>query len=400
MLKEPPLTGLKVLELGQLIAGPFTTRILAEFGAEVIKVEPPQKGDPLRYWRKIYNGTSLWWRVQSRNKKSITINLKTEEGQEIVRELAQQCDVIVENFRPGTLEKWNLGYEQLSQQNPKLIMVRVSGYGQTGPYRDKPGFGSVGESIGGIRYLTGYPDRPPTRVGISLGDSLAALYSVIGTLLAIYHRDVNGAGKGQVIDVALYEAVFSLMEGMLPEYDMFKYIRERTGSVLPGVAPSNTYICRDGKYVVIGGNGDTIFKRLMQAIGRPDLADDPRFENNAGRAQHSEFIDEAIEDWTKLHTLTEVLDVLDKHHVPAGPIYSIADIVQDPHYQAREMILDYPLEGDKKLKIPGIVPKLSDTPGELKWLGPELGQHTEEILKGWLHYDDEQLKSLREKGVI
>jgi len=395
-----PLTGLKVLELGQLIAGPFTTRILAEFGAEVIKVETPVKGDPIRKWRHMYNGTSLWWRVQSRNKKSITINLKEAEGQEIIKKLVKDMDIVVENFRPGTLEKWGLGYDELSKINPRLIMVRVSGYGQTGPYRDKPGFGSIGEALGGLRYLTGYPDRPPTRVGISIGDSLAALYSVIGALMAVYYRDVNGSGKGQIIDVALYEAVFSLMEGMVSEYDKFHFIRERTGSTLPGVTPSNTYVCKDGKYIVIGGNGDTIFKRLMTAIGRPEIGEDPRFEDNAGRAEHADYIDQVIEAWTKTISLEEAIKILDQAKVPVGAIYNIEDIMRDPHYHERGMIQEFKMEDGEPLKIPGVVPKLLDTPGKINWLGPELGEHTEEVLQEALSLDKEQIESLKKKGVI
>lgn len=394
-----PLSGLKVLELGQLIAGPFTTRILAEFGAEVVKVEPPGKGDPLRHWRYMYKGVSLWWRVQSRNKKSITVNLKDPDGQAVIKDLVRECDILVENFRPGTLEKWNLGYEELSAINPRLIMVRVSGYGQTGPYRDKPGFGSVGEAMGGIRHLTGYPDRPPTRVGVSLGDSLAALYAVIGTLMAVYCRDVKRNGKGQVVDVALYEAVFSLMESMVPEYDKYGYVRERAGSVLPGIAPSNTYVCKDGKYIVIGGNGDSIFKRLMCAIGRQDLADDPRLEDNSGRVKHMEMIDQAIEAWTRHKTLKEALEWMDKHQVPAGPIYSVEDMMGDPHFLERGMIEEFPLNGET-LKVPGIVPKMSDTPGQTRWLGPELGEHTERVLKEWAGYDDEKIDELKRKGTI
>ncbi|CDQ18960.1 CaiB/BaiF CoA transferase family protein [Halobacillus karajensis] len=394
------LEGVKVLELGSLIAGPFAGRLMAEFGADVIKVEPPKKGDPLREWRHIYEGTSLWWRLQSRNKKSITVDLKSNEGQEIIKSLVKECDVVIENFRPGTLEKWNLGYEELSSINPGLVMVRVSGYGQTGPYRDKPGFGSIGESMGGLRHLTGHPDLPPTRVGISLGDSLAAMYSVIGAMMAIYHRDVKGTGKGQVVDVALYEAVFSLMEGSLPEFDKLGAVRERTGSSLPGIAPSNTYQCRNGKYIVIGGNGDAIFKRLMNVIGRADLAEDERFQKNSGRADHADFLDEVIEGWTRTMDFEQALEKLDEARVPAGPIYSIEDIVKDEHYLSREMIQDYQLNEEESLKIPGVVPKMSETPGGTKWLGPELGQHTEEVMKSWLSYDGEKIQKLKEQGII
>ncbi|WP_181346846.1 CaiB/BaiF CoA-transferase family protein [Thalassobacillus sp. CUG 92003] len=394
------LEGVKVLELGSLIAGPFAGRLMAEFGADVIKVEPPEKGDPLRDWRHVYEGTSLWWRLQSRNKKSITVNLKSEEGQEIIKSLVKECDVLIENFRPGTLEKWNLGYEELSAINPGLVMVRVSGYGQTGPYRDKPGFGSVGESIGGLRNLTGHPDLPPTRVGVSLGDSLAAMYSVIGAMMALYHRDTKGTGKGQVVDVALYEAVFSLLEGALPEFDKMGAIRERTGSSLPGIAPSNTYQCKDGKYIVIGGNGDAIFKRLAEAIGRPDLGEDERFQSNSGRAAHADYLDEAIESWTKTVDFETALNVLDEAKVPAGPIYSIEDIVRDPHYLSREMIQQFQLNEEESLRIPGIVPKMSETPGETKWLGPELGEHTDEVMKKLLTYDDEEIQNMRDQGII
>jgi crotonobetainyl-CoA:carnitine CoA-transferase CaiB-like acyl-CoA transferase len=399
-MKEKPLKGLKVLELGQLIAGPFASRLLAEFGAEVIKVEDPAGGDPIRKWRVVENGTSLWWYVQSRNKKSITINLRCSGGQELIRQLVKKVDIVIENFRPGTMEKWGLGYENLKVINPRLIMVRVSGYGQDGPYRDKPGFGSIGEAMGGLRYITGYPDRPPTRVGISIGDSIAALYAVIGALMAVYHRDVKGTGQGQYVDVALYESVFSLMESMLPEYDRAGIIRERTGSILPGITPSNTYLCKDGKYVVIGANGDAIFKRLMIAIGYPEYAEDPRFQDNASRTEHAEFLDRIIGDWAKSVTISEALQLLDEAQVPAGRIYSIEDIVKDPHYLAREMIRDVEVEGLGSLKMPGIVPKLSETPGDIEWAGPKLGEHTEEILRQWLDMPLEEIQALKEKGVI
>ncbi|SFD90674.1 formyl-CoA transferase [Lentibacillus persicus] len=397
---QQSLEGVKVLELGSLIAGPFAGRLMAEFGADVIKVETPGKGDPLRDWRHIYEGTSLWWRLQSRNKKSITVNLKSEEGQAIIHSLVKECDILIENFRPGTMEKWNLGYETLSAINPGLVMVRVSGYGQTGPYRDKPGFGSVGESIGGLRHITGYPDRPPTRVGVSMGDSLAALYAVNGALMALYHRDVKGTGKGQVIDVALYEAVFSLMEGALPEYDKLGSVRERTGSSLPGIAPSNTYQCYDGKYIVIGGNGDAIFKRLMDAVGRPDLGEDERFQSNSGRAAQAEYLDSVIESWTQTKTLHVALEELDQAKVPAGPIYSIEDIVQDPHYLSRDMINEFQLNDGESLKVPGVVPKMSDTPGKTNWLGPDLGEHTDDVMKTWLNYDDDKISDLKDKGIL
>ena len=394
----PPLKGLKVIELGTLIAGPFCARILAEFGAEVIKIESPDGGDPLRQWRKLYKGTSLWWFAQARNKKSVTVNLKSPQGQEIVRKLVKDADIVVENFRPSALEKWGLGWDRLSAINPGLVMVRLSGYGQTGPYRDQTGFGAIGESMGGIRFLTGYPDRPPVRVGISLGDSLAAMYGVIGALMAIYHRQMKH-GRGQVVDVALYESVFSLMESLLPEYDMLGFVRERSGASLPGIVPSNTYSCRDGKYVVIGANSDGIFKRMMLAIGRDDLANDPGLASNAGRVSRTEELDQAISEWTSRRELEEVLAMLNAAEVPASKIYSIADIVNDVHYQARQMIQQFKLKDGQTLKLPGIVPKLSETPGKTEWLGPELGEHTAEVLAA-IGINGEQQKTLKQQGII
>ena len=395
--KESALAGLRVIEMGTLIAGPFAARLLAEFGAELIKIEPPDGGDPLRRWRKLHQGTSLWWFLQARNKKSVTVNLKTEDGQQIVRDLAATADVLIENFRPGTLEKWGLGWERLSEVNPRLVMVRISGFGQTGPYRDQPGFGAIGESMGGLRYLTGYPDRPPVRVGVSIGDSIAALHGVIGALAALRHRDRTG--KGQVVDVALYEAVFNLMESLLPEYGMFQMVRERTGSSLPGIVPSNTYVTRDGKYVVIGANADSIFKRMMRAIGRDDLADDPGLAHNDGRVARTEEIERVIGDWTARCDLDEILRVLGAAEVPSAKIYDIADIVADPHYQARGMFERLQLSDGQELLVPGIVPKLSETPGTTQWLGPELGAHTSEVLSA-LGYDAEAVAALRSEGVI
>ena len=392
------LQGLRVVELGTLIAGPFAGRILAEFGADVIKVEPPESGDPLRNWRKLHQGTSLWWLAQARNKRSVAADLKRKEGQEIVRALSRRADVIIENFRPGTLEKWGLGYEELSRDNPGLVLVRLSGYGQTGPYRDGPGFGSIGEAMGGLRYLTGHPDRPPARTGVSLGDSLAALYGVIGALIALQQRQAGG-GKGQIVDVALYEAVFSMLESTLPEYAMTGYVRERSGGALPGITPSNTYRCKDGAWVVIGGNADSIFRRLMRAMGRDDLASDPSLADNAGRTARAAELDAAIEAWTSGLPLPEVLAKLQAAEVPGGRIYSVADIVQDAHYQAREMIEKARLPGGEEVLLPGIVPKLSATPGETRWLGPRLGEHTAEVLCE-LGYDEGRQRELRAKGVI
>jgi len=393
-----PLQGIKVIELGTLIAGPFCARMLAEFGAEVIKIEPPGSGDPLRKWRKLHEGTSLWWYAQARNKKSVTLDLKQPEAQEIVRKLAEGADVVVENFRPGAMEKWGLGWERLSKLNPGLIMVRLSGFGQTGPYRDRAGFGAIGESMGGLRYVTGYPDRPPVRVGVSIGDSIAALHGVIGALMALHHRNVNG-GRGQFVDVALYEAVFNMMESVLPEYGMFGFVRERSGASLPGIVPSNTYVSRDNKYVVIGANADSIFKRMMNAIGRPDLAQDPSLAHNDGRVARTGEIEKVIGDWVAAHDLAHVLDVLERADVPSGKIYDIADIGKDAHYAAREMIREHRLKDGKSVKLPGIVPKLSATPGETKWVGPELGAHTNEVLSG-LGYSADQLQELKRRGVI
>jgi formyl-CoA transferase len=394
---DGPLKDVKVLELGQLIAGPFCTRVMAEFGAQVIKVESPNGGDPLRKWRKLYKEKSLWWLLQARNKQSVTINLKEKDGQEIVRRLAKDADILVENFRPGALEKWGLGYDSLAKENSGLVMVRLSGYGQTGPYRDRPGFGAIGEAMGGLRHVTGYPDRPPVRVGISLGDAVASLYGVIGALMALKQREASG--KGQVVDVALYEAVFSLMESMVPEFDYYDFVRERTGSSLPGIAPSNSYLTKDGKYVVIGANGDSIFKRMMLAIDRKDLADDPDLSHNDGRAERSDELDSVIGAWCASHDLLHVLDVLEKAEVPSGKIYDVADIVSDVHYRARHMIQEHRLSEDESLLIPGIVPKLSDTPGKTNWLGPDLGEHTDNVLTA-AGYAVEEIENFRRRKII
>ena len=395
---SPSLKGIKVIELGTLIAGPFCSRVLAEFGAEVIKIEAPDGGDQLRQWRKMYGDTSLWWFAQARNKKSITVNLRVPEGQQIVHRLAVDADIVIENFRPGALEKWNIGWEQLSKISPRLIMVRLSGYGQSGPYRDRPGFGTVAEAMGGMRYVTGYADRPPVRLGISIGDSIAALYGVIGALMALHHRDVNG-GRGQLVDVALYEAVFSMMESLVPEFDVLGFIRERAGNALPGIVPSNTYPTRDHKYVIIGANNDSIFKRMMTAIGRADLAADPALATNAGRVPRTAELDQAIADWTQQHALDHVLEVLEKAEVPSGKVYDAADILNDAHYLARGMIEQHKLPDGTAIKLPGIVPKLSDTPGATAWVGPALGEHNSEILRS-LGYDEAQQRELKQRRVI
>lgn len=392
-----PLKGIKVLELGTLIAGPFASRMLAEFGADVVKVESPKEGDPIRKWRVLHEGNSLWWAVQARNKKSLTLNLKAPEGQDILRTLLAQTDILVENFRPGQLEKWGLDAATLQQINPGLITVRLSGYGQTGPYKDRPGFGAIAESIGGMRFLSGEPDKPPVRVGISIGDSLAGLHAVIGALLALHHR--NQTGQGQVVDVALYESVFNMMESLLPEFDFAGVVRQRSGASLPGIVPSNTYTCGDGSYIVIGGNGDAIFKRLMTAIGRTDMAENPEMASNDGRVKHTAAIDQAIGDWCAGRGIEEALPVLQAADVPASKIYSIADIVKDPQFLARGMIQEHAFTADRTLKLPGVVPKLSVTPGQTRWLGPSLGQHNEEVLKD-IGLSEEQITQLRQRGVI
>ncbi|RRW32489.1 CaiB/BaiF CoA transferase family protein [Ectopseudomonas oleovorans] len=390
------LQGLKVIEMGQLIAGPFASKLLGEFGADVIKIEPPGVGDPLRKWRKIKDGTSLWWHVQSRNKRSLTLDLKQAEAQDIVRQLVAEADVLVENFRPGTLEGWGLSYEALKAINPRLIMLRISGYGQTGPYRDLPGFGVIGEAMGGLRHLSGYPGQAPVRVGISIGDSLSSLYGVIGVLLALQER--ARSGEGQEIDVALYESVFAMMESLIPEYDAFGYVREPAGSALPGITPSNSYPCNDGSYVLIAGNGDSIYKRLMSLIGRDDLGNDPRLAQNDGRSQHAELIDGAIAEWTTQRGRDEVIEALKSARVPAGYPYTAADIVSDPHYLARQMI-EQVQTSVGPLKVPGVLPKLSRTPGRIGTGGPQLGEHNDDILAG-LGLSAEQVAGLRERGII
>jgi crotonobetainyl-CoA:carnitine CoA-transferase CaiB-like acyl-CoA transferase len=393
-----PLTGVKVLELGSLIAGPYAASILAQFGAEVIKIEPPGDGDPLRKWRKLHDGTSLWWYSQSRNKKSVTLDLKSETAREIVRQLVANVDIVIENFRPGTLEKWGLGWEQLRAIKPSLIMVRISGYGQDGPYSARPGFAAIAECMGGLRYTSGFPDRPPVRVGVSLGDTLASLYGTIGALMAMHHLKVNG-GQGQFIDVALYEAVFAIMESLVPEYQMQGFVRERSGASMPGIAPTNTYRCGDGLYVAIAGNGDGIFRRFMEAIGRPDLAQEPLLASNDGRAAQSQRLDDIISQWTARHALAEVLTTLDAASVPAGRIYTAADIATDPHYQARGMIEHHQLSDGQPIDLPGVVPKLSATPGTTQWLGPMLGEHTAEVLAS-IGIDAKALEQLRSAGVV
>jgi crotonobetainyl-CoA:carnitine CoA-transferase CaiB-like acyl-CoA transferase len=395
---DGPLSGIRVVELGTLIAAPFAARLFAEFGAEVIKIEQPGSGDPLRTWRKLHQGTSLWWYLQSRNKKSIAIDLKSAEGRDVALRLAAQADVVIENFKPGSLEKLGLGWDVLSKLNPDLTLVRISGYGQTGPYRDRSGFGAIGEAMGGLRFTTGDPGSPPARVGISIGDSLASLHGVIGALMSLL-RVKTRQGRGQVVDVSLYESVFNLMESLVPEYDLMGHVRTRTGGALPGISPSNTYPSSDGRHVVIAGNSDAIFKRLMQVVGRPDLADDPQLASNDGRVRSNALLDAAIAAWTSQQTMDDILARLDAADVPAGRIYSVADIVDDPHYAAREMILPTELPGDVTVRMPGIAPKLSETPGAVRWPGPTLGQHTDEVLTG-LGLQPGDIAQLRRSGAV
>jgi formyl-CoA transferase len=397
MTAAGPLAGLKVLEMGQLIAGPFAAKTLADFGAEVIKIEPPGAGDPLRKWRLLKDGTSVWWQVQSRNKRSLALDLKDSEAQEIVRKLAAESDVLIENFRPGAMEGWGLGPEALLAANPRLVVLRVSGYGQTGPYRDRPGFGVVAEAMGGLRHLTAEPGRVPVRVGISLGDTLAALHGVIGILLALQERQASG--RGQVIDVALYEAVFNCMESLLPEYSAFGAVRGPAGSALPGIAPSNAYRCGDGGYALIAGNGDSIFKRLMAVIARPDLAADPALADNAGRVARVAELDAAIGAWTAQRSVAEVLLALDEAAVPAGRIYTVADIAADPHYRARGMLQDLRMDDGSTLTVPGIVPKLSRTPGGHRRAAPGIGQDSDAVLAE-IGITPQQIAELKRRGVV
>ena len=395
------LDGIRVLELGQLIAGPFAAKTLADFGAQIIKVESPGDGDPLRKWRMLHEGTSVWWQAQSRNKQSVCIDLRVKEGQEIVRKLASKADVLIENFRPGTLEKWGLGWDDLRAINPRLIMLRVSGYGQDGPRKDEPGFAAIAEAMGGLRYINGHPGQVPARAGLSLGDTISGLNGAFGVMLALYERDKKdgGSGQGQVIDVALYESIFNLTESMLPEYQVFGAVRQPSGGALTGIAPSNAYLCQGGQYVLIAANGDSIYKRLMSLIGRDDLGQDPDLAKNDGRARRVEEIDGAINAWTQNKSLDEVLSLLKDASVPSGRIYSIEDIASDPHYRARGVIETVESASGLKVDMPGIIPKLSQTPGQVRFRAPVLGEHTDEVLKEH-GFDEQQIAFLKEKGVL
>lgn len=394
-----PLEGIRVLELGTILAGSFTGRLLGDFGAEVIKIEAPDKADPLRLWGQKKDGFGLLWPIQSRNKKSITLNLRAIEGQEVFKDLVKEADIIIENFRPGTMEKWNLGYETLSEINPGIIMARTSGFGQTGPYKDRAGFGSVGEAMGGLRYVTGFQDRPPTRIGISIGDTLTALFATIGTLTALHER--KESQKGQVVDTALYESVFSVMESIIPDFLLADYIRERMGNILPGVAPSNIYETKDETYIVIGANADAVFRRLTEAMGQPDLSENPKYATHIARGENLEELDQLIENWTKTLPAKDVLELLAEKGVPSGLIYSVKDIVADPHYQAREMIItsEHPELGE--FPMPGIVPKLGRTPGKVRHVGAEvMGKHNLEVYQELLEYSDEKINRLKEEKII
>ena len=392
-----PLDGVRVIELGQLLAGPFTGTLLAYFGADVVKVEPPG-GDPSRGWRKLdEDGTSYWWRSLGRNKKSVTLDLKSEQGKGLVRKLMSSADVVIENFRPGTMENWGLGPDSFADDNPGLIYTRISGYGQTGPYASKPGYASVCEGIGGLRYVNGFPGERPVRPNLSLGDTIAGLHAALGILLALFERQKSD--KGQVVDVALYESVFNLLEGVIPEFDGAGVIREPAGSTVTGIVPTNTYRCADGKFVVIGGNGDSIFKRLMTTAGRPDMADNPAMASNAGRVEHEAEIDSALDSWCRSLPSDQVLTLLEEARVPAGPIYSVSDMFNDPHFQARGLFQQVEING-KPLKVPAITPRLTDTPGETRWPGGEVGSHNEAVLREELGLSDEEFAALKADGVI
>ncbi len=395
-----PLDDIKVLELGQLIAGPYCGQVLADFGAQVIKIEPPGKGDAMRQWGEADpdSGEPLWWNVIARNKQSLTLDLRQPRGQDLLRELSSQADVVIENFRPGTMERWGLGYDELSRANPGLVMVRVTGFGQDGPYASRAGFASVCEAMGGLRYLSGYPDRPPVRVGISIGDTLAGLHAALGTMMALQQR--HRSGRGQVVDSSIFESVLAMMESLIPEYARAGKVRERSGSFLPGIAPSNAYPARDGRDVIIGANQDSVFRRLCEAMGQPRLADHPDYATHRARGKHQQAIDDLVAAWTRQHDAQQVVDILAAAGVPAGLVYRAPDMLADPHFQARESIVEVPDRSGRPLPMQNIFPRLSDTPGRVRQVGPELGEHTEAILSGWLGLVPDALDALRADGVI
>ncbi|WP_428251458.1 CaiB/BaiF CoA transferase family protein [Halomonas sp.] len=395
-----PLDDIKVLELGQLIAGPYCGQVLADFGAQVIKVEPPGKGDAMRQWGEADrdSGEPLWWNVIGRNKQSLTLDLRTPRGQELLLRLAEQADVIIENFRPGTMERWGLGFDEMSRHNPRLVMVRVTGFGQDGPYASRAGFASVCEAMGGLRYLSGYPDRPPVRVGISIGDTLAGLHAALGTMMALHQRERSGLG--QVVDSSIFESVLAMMENLIPEYARAGKVRERSGSFLPKIAPSNAYPARDGRDVIIGANQDTVFRRLCEAMGQPRLADHPDFATHRARGEHQAAIDDLVAAWTREHDAQRVVDILAEAGVPAGLVYRAPDMLEDPHFRAREAIVEVPDRHGKPLPMQNVFPRLSDTPGHVREVGPALGEHTETLLAGWLGLAPEAIDALRADGVI
>ena len=396
---KKPLDGIRVIEFGQLLAGPFAGAILAYFGAEVIKIEPPGKGDPIRGWREVENGTSFWWRSLGRNKKSVTLDLKHSEGRKIARQLVGKADVLIENFRPGVMENWDLGPEQVKQSNPSLVYARISGFGQTGPYSSRPGFASVCEGMSGFRYLNGYPGEAPVRPNLSIGDTISGIHAALGIALALLQRNQEGAGEGQVVDVALYESMFNLLEAVVPEFSGAGVVREASGTTVTGIVPTNTYVCKDGKFVVIGGNGDSIFKRLMQAAKRDDLSNDERLATNAGRVLHEAEIDQVLKQWCQTLTAEQVLNVLEEYRVPAGPIYNVEDMLADPHFNERGLFEQVEIDG-KPLQIPAIMPKLSDTPGKTEWPGGEVGEYTSEVFSDLLDLSDTELAKLKQQGVI
>ncbi|MEM6438944.1 MAG: CoA transferase [Pseudomonadota bacterium] len=397
--RQGPLTNLRVVEMGQLLAGPFCGQLLGDFGAEVIKLEQPGVGDPMRQWgREKPYGKSLWWPVVARNKKSVTLNLRTEEGQNVVRALVEQTDILIENFRPGTMERWGLGYEDLAKINPKLIMVRVTGFGQSGPYSKKAGYGSIGEAMGGLRYVVGDPSTQPSRMGISIGDELAATYACLGALMAVNER--HRTGQGQVVDSAIYEAVLAMMESMVSEHHIAGYVRERTGPILPNVSPSNVFDTKDGKLLLIAANQDTVFKRLAAAMGRPELAEDPRYATHGARGAVQEELDALINEWTKTIELEPLQALMDEHGVPAGLIYTAEDMIQDPHFKAREAIVEVPHPDFGPMRMQNVAPRLSRTPGKVRHVGPALGEHNEDVLKGLLGMQDEVLADYAERGIV